>query len=59
MANDPAPQRAMSFLLPAHLYRHLESQARRFGVSRAGYVRMLVARDRDAETTAKQQAGEV
>lgn len=54
MANDPAPQRAMSFLLPAHLYRHLESQARRFGVSRAGYVRMLVARDRDAETTTKQ-----
>ena len=59
MASEPAipqqhQQRVMSFPLPLPLYHHVQFQARRFGVSRAGYVRMLVARDLEAN---QQQAG--
>ena len=44
-APEPQTGQAMSFMLPAAHYRHVESQARRLGMSRAAFIRMLVARD--------------
>lgn len=47
------PERAMSFAFPLSLYRHVEAQARRYGMSRSSFVRMLVARDLEAVQVAQ------
>lgn len=43
----------MSFAFPLSLYRHVEAQARRYGMSRSSFVRMLVARDLEAVQVAQ------
>lgn len=38
----------MSLILPPDLARHIDHQSRRFAISKAGYLRMLLARDLEA-----------
>ncbi len=46
LAPDSMPrQRAISFCLPPTLAKHVDREARRHGLSRASYVRFLVATD--------------
>lgn len=52
MATNPPPgYRNTNLVLPPALAEHVDSQARRFGISKAGYMRMLIARDLEAQQT--------
>ncbi len=50
MTTPPAPgYRTTSLVLPPALAEHVDQQAERFGLSKAGFLRMLIARDREAQ----------
>lgn len=50
MGNPPPPgHRTTSLVLPPALAAHVDLQAERYGISKAGYIRQLIARDREAQ----------
>lgn len=53
----PADHRAMSLLLPPDLARHIDHQSRRFAISKAGYLRMLLAKDLEAQALIRSAEG--
>lgn len=50
MSTPPPPgYRNTNLVLPPVLADHVDAQAKRFGISKAGYMRMLIARDLEAQ----------
>ena len=45
----PAGHRTTSIVLPPELAAYVDEQAKRFALSKAGYLRQLIARDREAQ----------
>lgn len=43
----------MSMTLPPELAQHLDTQARRYAVGKAGYLRMLLAQDLERQTVTR------
>lgn len=43
----------MSLTLPPELAQHLDTQAKRFAIGKANYVRMLLAQDLERQTAAR------
>lgn len=53
MATPPPPgYRVTSLTLPPELADYVDHQARHYGVSRAGYLRLLIARDQESRASA-------
>lgn len=49
MSTPPPGFRVTNVPLPPHLQAHIDNQARRLGISKAGFLRMLIVRDLEAE----------
>lgn len=51
-SQPPAGHRVTSLVLPPALAQHVDSQAERFAISKAAYLRQLIARDRETQARA-------
>lgn len=56
MPRRPTVQhRIYSMSLPPELAEYLDAQARRFGVSKAGFIRLLMVQHRESQNTTQSQ----
>lgn len=53
----PRDHRATSLTLPPELYLHLDAQSRRFAVSKADYIRLLIVKDLEAQALLRSAQG--
>jgi hypothetical protein len=57
MGSPPPPgYRVTSLTLPPDLADYVDSQSKRYGISKAGFVRLVLTRTHEAEAAAKQSA---
>lgn len=57
MGSPPPPgYRVTSLTLPPDLAAYVDSQAKRYGISKAGFVRLVLTRNCEAETSGKPSA---
>lgn len=47
--SPPSGHRTTSIVLPPELASYVDEQAKRFAISKAGFLRQLIARDREAQ----------
>lgn len=45
----PTGHRTTSVVLPPALAEHVDAQSERYAISKAGFIRQLIARDREAQ----------
>lgn len=48
-STPPDGYRTTSVVLPPVLAKHVDAQAQRYGISKAGFIRQLIALDREAQ----------
>jgi hypothetical protein len=54
MTTTPTPgSRTSSICLPGPLAAYVDQQSARFGISKAGFIRQLIAKDREAQVASR------